>query len=71
MFITKKALNEKIAKAVEAEKERMYFYERIGRVEEELNRRIDRIAEAVCKLERMHEVCDAPEPECNPPKVGY
>ena len=71
MFITKKALNERIAKAVEAEKERQYFFDRIGRVEEELNRRIDRISEAVCKLERMHEVSDVPETDCAMPKCGY
>ena len=72
MFITKKALNEKIAKALEEREKEIWLDRRIDRLADELNRRIDRLGEAVYKLKRMHEVSDAePEMECVPLKVGY
>lgn len=72
MFITKKALNEKIAKALEEREKEIWLDRRIDRLADELNRRIDRLGEAVYKLERMHEVSNVePEMECAPPKVGY
>ena len=68
MFITKKALQERIAKAVNEKEKEMYMYERFGRIEQ----RIDKIGEAVYKLERMHEdqgFSPDPEATCNP--IGY
>ena len=54
MIISKKKLEQIVQQRI-AEKEReQYFYHRISELEKELHGRIDKLSEAVCRLEKVN-----------------
>ena len=51
MIITKKKLEELIQQRIAEKEQQDYFFRRIGEVERELHQRIDKLSEAVWRLE--------------------
>lgn len=69
MFITKRKLEELIAKAVHEKEKEMWLNERIARVDDEAIKRHLELERRVSRIERMHEV--EPDPECTANPIGY